>query len=226
MSSDEVSAHKLVKRFSVGPETITVLQELDFAIGPGESVSITGPSGSGKSTLLSLIGGLDSPDSGSVWISGTEISSFSEERRAAIRGGYVGFVFQFHYLLKDFSAEENVMLPAFIRGARRRDARLRARDLLDEVGLKNRRDHFPHQLSGGERQRVALARALVNDPAVLLADEPTGNLDPGHSLEVENLIFSLSERFGKSLIVVSHDGRIATRADRHLKLVDGKLLDP
>ena len=223
MSEPVVEARSLVKRFSVGPETITVLSGLDLVVSAGESVAITGQSGTGKTTLLHIIGGLDKPDSGSISLGGTEISSLEEERLATFRGTYIGFVFQFHYLLKDFTAEENVVMPAYIQGMSRRKAAKRAKELLSQVGLYDRCNHYPHQLSGGERQRVALARALVNEPSVLLADEPTGNLDPDHSQEVEDLVFALPERLGNSLIVVSHDPEIAARADRHTIMAHGRL---
>ena len=223
MNDPVVEARSLVKRFSVGPETITVLSGLDLQVFAGESVAITGQSGTGKTTLLHIIGALDKPDLGSISLGGAEIGSLEEERLATFRGAYIGFVFQFHYLLKDFTAEENVVMPAYLQGMGRRKAAKRAKELLSQVGLLNRSNHYPHQLSGGERQRVALARALVNEPSVLLADEPTGNLDPDHSQEVEDLVFALPELHGNSLIVVSHDSEIAARADRHLTLSHGRL---
>ncbi len=223
MSSCAARLIGVTKRYASGPEIITVLDRLDLTVSAGESVAVTGPSGSGKTTLLNIIGGLEAPDSGSTVVAGIDLASLDEDRRAELRGRHVGFVFQFHYLLRDFTAEENVMLPAYMQGISRRRAAERARRLLAKVGLDDRRGHYPHQLSGGERQRVALARALINDPSILLADEPTGNLDPEHSLEVEDLIFAMSEDLGKSLIVASHDLRIADRADRHLVLRNGEL---
>ncbi len=213
----------VTKRYSNGPEVLTVVDNLDLAVGVGESLVISGKSGSGKTTLLNLIGGLDRPEKGSIRLDGREITGLDEEELAETRGRIVGFVFQFHYLLKDFDAIENVMLPAYLLGASRNDAREKARELLDKVNLSNRPNHYPHQLSGGERQRVAVARSLVNDPKILLADEPTGNLDDEHSREVEDLIFDLSERMGKTLVVVTHDERTAGRGMRRNVLRNGTL---
>ena len=213
----------VTKRFRSGPETLTILNELDFSAEAGSCIAITGPSGSGKTTLLNIIGGLDHPDSGTVLLSDLLISGLDEEELARVRSERIGFVFQFHYLLKDFTAAENVMLPAYMKGVKRRAAITRAKDLLGQVGLSGRIHHFPHQLSGGERQRVALARALVNEPSVLLADEPTGNLDPDHAAEVSDLIFSVRDEFGTTMIIVSHDESTAARAEKHYILEGGAL---
>ncbi len=213
----------VTKRYSNGPEVLTVIDELNLSVREGESLVISGQSGSGKTTLLNLIGGLDKPDEGSIQLSGKEITNLDEESLAETRGRTVGFVFQFHYLLRDFDAVENVMLPAYLLGMTKREARERARQLLDSVRLSNRPNHYPHQLSGGERQRVAVARALVNDPRILLADEPTGNLDDEHSREVEEIIFGLSEKMGKTLVVVTHDSRTAGRGMHRRELKNGIL---
>lgn len=223
MSSVAVRLTSVTKRFQSGPELITILDRLDLEIHTGTSVVITGPSGSGKTTLLNIIGGLDSADEGLVNLEHTDLTHLDETGRAAVRAGMVGFVFQFHYLLKDFTAIENVMLPAYMRDGRKRRSLEMAESLLELVGLAERTGHYPHQLSGGERQRVAIARALINDPPVLLADEPTGNLDPDHAQGIEDLIFSTSERLGKTLVLVSHDLKLAARADRHLVLSRGEL---
>ena len=223
MNNACIEVRRISKRFRSGPETITILDNLDLRVERGESVVVTGPSGSGKTTLLNILGGLDYADGGSVTLSNIDITDLDETERAEVRRKLVGFVFQFHYLLRDFTALENVMIPAYMDMKRKRPAIERAEELLNLVGLSGRLRHYPHQLSGGERQRVALARALVNDPALVLADEPTGNLDPGHSKEVEDLIFSMSEQLRKTLVVVSHDRDLTSRAGRHLVLDGGAL---
>ena len=192
-------------------------------MGWGEAVAIVGASGSGKSTLLHLLGALDQPSAGSVLVGGTEVSSLQDEEAAEVRNGRIGFVFQFHHLLRDFSALENVMMPALIRGDGPRAARGKARELLGQVGLGERLGHKPRELSGGEQQRVAVARALVNDPLIILADEPTGDLDTFTSREVQDLIFDMKERHGVALVVVTHNRALAARADRVLRLKEGLL---
>ncbi|MAG13298.1 MAG: lipoprotein-releasing system ATP-binding protein LolD [Spirochaetales bacterium] len=224
MSNPLVVVENLQKSYESGPERLTILDELAFQAQEGSSVIILGESGSGKSTLLNLIGGLDLPDSGSVRIRGREITTFSENELSLYRMASVGFVFQFHYLLNDFTALENVMLPRYMGGASRPAATDRAKELLREVDLLPRSNHYPHQLSGGERQRVAVARALVNDPDIILADEPTGNLDERHSDEIEELIFNLVETYGKTLILVTHDLDLASRGDARYLLHNGALV--
>lgn len=211
------------KTYMNGPEKLKVLRGIDIELHRGSSLVIQGESGCGKTTLLNLIGGLDRPDQGLIRIAGLEISHLSEESLTIIRRDSIGFVFQFHYLLRDFSALENVMLPCYMSGKTKREATSRARELLSQVNLAQRMDHYPHQLSGGERQRVAIGRALINDPVLLLADEPTGNLDERHSAIVEDLIFRLAEDYNKTLIIATHDRRLAERGEKHFTLTKGVL---
>ena len=205
-----------------GPD-LHILRGVDFALGWGEAVAIVGASGSGKSTLLHLLGALDRPSSGSVLVGGIEVAALQDEEAAELRNGRIGFVFQFHHLLRDFSALENVMMPALIRGDGPVVARGKATDLLEQVGLGERLGHKPRELSGGEQQRVAVARALVNEPLIVLADEPTGDLDTFTSREVQDLIFDMKERHGVALVVVTHNRALAARADRVLRLKEGLL---
>jgi lipoprotein-releasing system ATP-binding protein len=196
---------ELNKSYQSGPEILPILRNISFSVEEGDAVVVTGESGSGKSTILNLLGGLDGADSGSIVVNQKEIVGLSEEALGFYRRDYIGFIFQFHHLLKDFTALENVMLPCYMAGKERKEAMERGRDLLSSVGLDGRSHHFPAQLSGGERQRVALARALVNDPDLILADEPTGNLDEKNSRMVEDLLFDLVKNFKKTLILVTHD---------------------
>jgi len=207
-----VSVKGLVKNYVSGAETLRILCGIDLDVQQGSAVAVTGQSGSGKSTLLNIIGGLDRCDSGRVEVAGSDISGLSEADLASYRQRRIGFIFQFHYLLKDFTALENVMLPAYMTGMRKKAALEKARLLLADMKLEERAGHYPSQLSGGERQRVAVARALVNDPDIILADEPTGNLDPKNSRMVADLLFAGAEKWGKSLIVVTHDEAVARRA--------------
>lgn len=202
---------------------ISVLRGVDLRVDAGESVAIVGPSGSGKSTLLHILGGLDRPTAGTVSLFGAEISRLGDEELARVRNRQVGFVFQFHHLLRDFSALENAMVPQLIGGVDRERARRRARELLSQVGLAEREDHRPSRLSGGEQQRVAVARALANEPPLLLADEPSGDLDVDTSERLHDLLFQLVERHGTALVIVTHNERLARRADRILGLRDGVL---
>jgi lipoprotein-releasing system ATP-binding protein len=219
----------LVKTYASASETLEILMDINFSLPVGESLAIMGQSGSGKSTLLNILGGLDRCDSGEVLLySGSpprtiDITNLPEHSLTAYRRSQVGFIFQFHYLLKDFTALENVMLPAYIAGAQKKAALEKARSLLADVRLSDRLRHYPSQLSGGERQRVAVARSIINDPDLVLADEPTGNLDPGNSRLVAELLYSLTEKWGKSLIVVTHDEEVASRAVRRLTLEGGLL---
>jgi len=217
-----LKAENIVKNYISGNEVLHILRGINFEIGEGKSASVSGQSGSGKSTLLNIIGGLDRCDEGKVFIGGDEITSLSEKELSLYRSKRVGFIFQFHYLLKDFTALENIMLPAFIAGVKKKDAVETAKSLLADVKLEGRSGHFPSQLSGGERQRVAVARSMINDPAIILADEPTGNLDPQNSEIVAELLYEGAQKRGKTLIVVTHDKKVASRASIRLLLENGK----
>lgn len=218
-----VVARGLVRAYRDGERTIPVLSGVDLAVAPGELLAIVGPSGSGKSTLLHLLGGLDRPDAGSVVIGNDDLSRLDPTALAAFRNRAVGFVFQFHQLLPDFTALENVMLPLRIGGRPAPEAEGRARELLAEVGLTDRAGHFPNALSGGERQRVALCRALALAPPLLLADEPTGNLDPASGERVLDLLLELQARHGLTAVVVTHNPEIARRCGRIARLEGGRL---
>ncbi len=211
------------KDFRSGTEVIRVLDSIDLAVDSGASVGISGESGSGKSTLLNLIAGLDEPTSGVIDVFGTKVNGAAEEDLTDYRRHTVGLVFQFHYLLRDFTAEENVMMPALMRGVPRAVATARALALLDRVGLGDRLSHDPVQLSGGERQRVAIARALINEPKVLLADEPTGNLDERNSRIAEDMLFELVDEERTTLLLVTHDTALADRCSRRLLLEGGRV---
>ncbi len=200
-----------------------VLDELDFTVKAGERIAIVGSSGSGKTTLLNLLGGLDSPTSGVVSVAGFDLAGVSEVQRGILRNRFIGFVYQFHHLLAEFSALENVCMPLYIAGISDKEASARAASLLDRVGLGERLTHKPAELSGGERQRVAIARALVSEPKCVLMDEPTGNLDRQTALEIHVLMKELSTSLATSFIVVTHDEALAAAMDRRLSLVAGKL---
>ena len=204
---------------------LEVLKGVDLAVGAGEAVAIIGASGSGKSTLLHLLGALDRPTAGVVRIGGEDVSRMDDDALAALRNQRIGFVFQFHHLLREFTALENVMMPALIAGTPMKEAKRRAGALLESVGLQDRLTHQPPELSGGEQQRVAVARALVNEPLVVLADEPTGNLDERTSEDVHELMFGLRGRHQLALVVVTHNRELASRADRVLKVAEGVLED-
>lgn len=204
---------------------LKVLKGIDFSAGASEVVAIMGASGAGKSTLLQILGTLSTPDSGGLAIDGTDVFSLDSAALAAFRCRRIGFVFQAHHLLPEFTALENVMIPALIAGKDRKQARERAVELLSEVGLSERLSHKPSQLSGGEQQRVAIARALVNSPAVLFADEPSGNLDSCTKDEIHRLFFDLREKFGQTIIIVTHDSSLAAMCDRTMHMKDGLFLD-
>jgi lipoprotein-releasing system ATP-binding protein len=218
-----LSVRDLVKNYTSGTELLNILRGVNFDLEWGGSMAVSGQSGSGKSTFLNIIGGLDRCDSGSVRVAGSDITLLAESALSSYRQRCIGFVFQFHHLLKDFTALENVMLPAYMTGMRKREAIEKARLLLADMKMENRIGHFPSQLSGGERQRVAVARAMVNDPDIILADEPTGNLDARNSAMVAELLYAGTEKWGKALIVVTHDESVAGRAKIRYTLENGLL---
>ncbi len=205
--------------------SLQVLRGIDLEITQGEVVSIVGPSGAGKTTLLQIMGTLDRPDSGTVRIDGIETGRMKERELSAFRNRHIGFVFQFHQLLPEFTALENVMIPALIGGRSKTDARQTAADMLTLLGLADRSGHKPNELSGGEKQRVAVARALINRPAVVLADEPSGSLDSQNKAELHRLFFDLRDRLGQTFVIVTHDETLAQLTDRTLHMKDGKMID-
>lgn len=202
-----------------------VLKGIDLHIDKGEVVSIVGPSGAGKTTLLQIIGTLDKPDNGTVVVDGVDVGSLSTNKLSDFRNRHIGFVFQFHQLLPEFTAIENVMIPAYIAGTKTSEARNRAKELLEFMGLSGRADHKPNELSGGEKQRVAVARALINNPAVILADEPSGSLDSKNKTELHQLFFELRDKFGQTFVIVTHDEGLAAITDRTIHLKDGMIID-
>ena len=204
--------------------TLQVLKGVDLHISKGEIVSIVGPSGAGKTTLLQIMGTLDTPDSGSIVIDGTDVGSLKGNRLSDFRNRRIGFVFQFHQLLPEFTALENIMIPAFIGGKNTSEAKARARELLEFMGLSDRESHKPAELSGGEKQRVAVARALVNNPAVVFADEPSGSLDSKSKDELHRLFFELRDKFGQTFVIVTHDEHLASITDRTIEMRDGCLV--
>ena len=215
-----IQLHDIRKSFG----TLEVLKGIDLTINQGEVVSIVGPSGAGKTTLLQIIGTLDRPDSGRVLFDGIDISAYKEKQLSAFRNRHIGFVFQFHQLLPEFTAVENVMMPALISGASMNDARSRAMEMLDYLHLTDRAAHKPAELSGGEKQRVAVARALVNRPQVILADEPSGSLDTQNKEELHRLFFDLRDKLGQTFIIVTHDEQLAATTDRTIRLLDGRVV--
>lgn len=220
-----LEARGIVRGFAEGSGSLQVLRGLQLQVAAGERIAIVGVSGSGKTTLLQVLGGLDAPDAGQVLVQGQDIHAMPERQRCALRNRTLGFIYQFHHLLPEFSALENVAMPLLVRREPVADAMARARDLLQQVGLSERLSHRPHQLSGGERQRAAVARALVTQPRLVLADEPTGNLDGANAAQVFELMLELNRERGTSLVVVTHDRRLAARMDRVLVLKDGILLE-
>ena len=204
--------------------SLQVLKGIDLRIEKGEIVSIVGPSGAGKTTLLQILGTLDKPDSGSVVVDGIETSTLSTNKLSEFRNTHLGFVFQFHQLLPEFTAIENIMIPAYIAGMKNKEAHNRAEELLAFMGLSDRATHKPNELSGGEKQRVAVARALMNNPAVILADEPSGSLDSKNKEELHKLFFELRDKFGQTFVIVTHDETLATLTDRTIHLKDGRIV--
>lgn len=203
--------------------SLEVLKGIDLHIDKGEVVSIVGPSGAGKTTLLQIIGTLDRPDAGTITIDGIDVSKLSSKKLSDFRNQHIGFVFQFHQLLPEFTAIENIMIPAYIAGVSHREAIQRAEELLEFMGLSDRASHKPNELSGGEKQRVAVARALMNHPAVILADEPSGSLDSKNKEELHQLFFDLRDKFGQTFVIVTHDEQLASITDRTIHMRDGQL---
>ncbi|MCK5672689.1 MAG: ABC transporter ATP-binding protein [Spirochaetales bacterium] len=219
----KIYIENLYKSYKNGDDELVILSDLSLTVEPNSKIILTGNSGSGKSTLLNLISGMDNISGGTIVVDNKNVHSLDEKSLSKYRSESIGLIFQFHYLFKDFTALENVMMPAYMAGISKIKAMEKARDLINEVGLSERMHHFPSQLSGGERQRIAVVRSLINDPGIILADEPTGNLDDSNSKIVEDILFELVNNHGKTLLMVTHDIELAARADIHLKLENGKL---
>ena len=221
--SNMIECQDLGYSYDDGKVKTSVLNSLNLSIGKGESIAILGQSGCGKSTLLNLLGGIDKPTQGKVWLNNIDLTTLTEEKTTQLRAQHLGFVYQFHHLLKDFSALDNVAMPLLIRGDNKQAALLAASELLSTIGLKDRLDHRPAELSGGERQRVAIARALITQPSCLLADEPTGNLDAKNAADALSLMIELNHAQNSALVMVTHDEKIAQKMQRILVLENGQL---
>ena len=221
---DYVRLREVKKIYKMGEVEIAAADGIDFSVGKGEFAVVVGASGAGKTTLLQIMGTLDAPDSGTITIDGTLVSRMKEKELSAFRNKHIGFVFQFHQLLPEFTALENVMIPAFIAGVGQKEATASALELLEFMGLTDRAGHKPNELSGGEKQRVAVARALINHPAVILADEPSGSLDTHNKEELHQLFFDLRNRFGQTFVIVTHDEGLARITDRTVHMVDGEIV--
>lgn len=222
--SNVLQCQNLTKLYKQGSETLPVLQDLELTVAAGELLAIVGRSGCGKSTFLHLAGALDTPTSGKVMINDVDIHQLSDKKRARFRNHHIGFIYQFHHLMMEFSAQENVAMPLLIRGDKPKDAMIKAEKMLEKVGLSHRLSHLPSELSGGERQRVAIARALVPEPSLILADEPTGNLDADTAEQIYQLLVSLNRELNTSFVIVTHDLSLADKMDRQLTFDHGKLV--
>ncbi len=220
-----ITIENLEKIYETTSEKLSILSNLNMKVRKGQKCVIVGKSGSGKSTLLNIIGGLDTATSGKVFVDNKLITSCNDDELTDYRQNYLGLIFQFHYLLKDFSALENVFLPAYMAGKKKKDALDKAMMLLKDVGLEDRVNHYPGELSGGERQRVAVARCLINDPELILADEPTGNLDPVNAGYIGDLLFSMVDKYNKTLLLVTHDMNLAARGDVKYYIQNGQLVE-
>lgn len=224
MKNNIIEIKDLEKTYVSKGESLTVLKDLSFSIEEGTRTAIVGSSGNGKSTLLNIISGIDTATSGFVKVGKYELSKMTEKDLCKYRSEFIGLVFQFHYLLKDFTALENIFLPAYMAGKNKKIAMEKAESLLQEIGLYGRKNHLPSELSGGERQRVAVARSLINDPKIILADEPTGNLDPENAALISDLLYGVSEKYSKTLVIVTHDIEVAKKAQIIYRLQDKQIL--
>lgn len=224
MNNNIIEIKDLEKTYVSKGESLTVLKDLSFSIEEGTRTAIVGSSGNGKSTLLNIISGIDTATSGFVKVGKYELSKMTEKDLCKYRSEFIGLVFQFHYLLKDFTALENIFLPAYMAGKNKKIAMEKAESLLQEIGLYGRKNHLPSELSGGERQRVAVARSLINDPKIILADEPTGNLDPENASMISDLLYGVSEKYSKTLVIVTHDKEVAKKAQIIYRLQDKQIV--
>lgn len=224
MKNNIIEIKDLEKTYVSKGESLTVLKDLSFSIEEGTRTAIVGSSGNGKSTLLNIISGIDTATSGFVKVGKYELSKMSEKDLCKYRSEFIGLVFQFHYLLKDFTALENIFLPAYMAGKNKKFAMEKAESLLQDIGLYERKNHLPSELSGGERQRVAVARSLINDPKIILADEPTGNLDPDNASMISDLLYGVSEKYNKTLVLVTHDKEVAKKAQIIYRLQDKQIV--